>query len=147
MDFVPASQATNLISFVPIAALLIAALVFWYWHRRNKTGPSLLRDAIGEELDSLKTQILLVTTDSIPGQKIIRTIGYIEALSEIEASSDSDYRLAELDGLVKLAKSGLEAGANAIVGIRKINASYAQVGSQWRIARVSYTGTAVRTAG
>jgi uncharacterized protein YbjQ (UPF0145 family) len=33
--------------------------------------------------------------------------------------------------------------ANAIVGLRKSNAHYEQAGSQWRMSRVTYQGTAV----
>ena len=36
--------------------------------------------------------------------------------------------------------------ANAVVGIKKINAHYDQAGSQWRVSRVAYCGTAVVSA-
>jgi uncharacterized protein YbjQ (UPF0145 family) len=67
----------------------------------------------------------------------------VEALSDTEAASDWEYRLAEKQALLGLARQGLGIGANAIVGVRKSNAHYDQAGSKWRVARVTYAGTAV----
>lgn len=71
------------------------------------------------------------------------TIGYLESVSAVEAASDADYRLAETDALLNLARNALAHGANAIVGLRKTHAHYDQPGSQWRVSRVIYSGTAV----
>jgi len=79
----------------------------------------------------------------VPAQPILRTIGFVESMSAIEAASDADYRIAERDALLELARKALAKGANAIVGLRKTNAHYDQSGSQWRISRVAYSGTAV----
>ncbi|MEF8724907.1 MAG: hypothetical protein V5B30_20830 [Candidatus Accumulibacter delftensis] len=67
-----------------------------------------------------------VTTNAVPGERTVRTISYVEALSEAEAASDRAYRLAEKQALLDLARQGLALGANAIVGLRKSNAHYDQ---------------------
>lgn len=95
------------------------------------------------ELDLIKTQILLVTTDTLPGRRVVKTIGYVESLSETEAASDWEYRIAEKEALLALAQKAISIGANAVVGIKKINAHYDQAGSQWRVSRVTYCGTAI----
>ena len=74
-------------------------------------------------------------------------MGYIEALSEIEAASDLEYRLAEKDALLKLARKATGIGADAVVGVRKISAHYDQAGSKWRVSRVAYYGTALTLEG
>lgn len=91
----------------------------------------------------IRSQVLLVATDDVPGFKIAKTLGYVEALSPTEAASDWEYRLAEKDALLKLAQKARDIGANAVVGIRKTNAHYDQAGSQWGVSRVTYCGTAV----
>jgi hypothetical protein len=68
------------------------------------------------ELKIIRNEILLVTTNAVPGERTVRTIGYVEALSETEAASDWEYRLAEKQALLDLARQGLAMGANAIVG-------------------------------
>lgn len=67
---------------------------------------------------------------------------YLESTSTIEVASDADYRLAECDALLNLSRNAVDKGANAIVGLRKTHAHYDQPGSQWRVSRVIYSGTA-----
>ena len=73
----------------------------------------------------------------------MKTIGFVESMSGIEATSDADYLLAEREALLALGRQALAMGANAIVGLRKTNTNYDQAGSQWRVSRVTYLGTAV----
>ena len=82
----------------------------------------------------------------LPGCRVVKTIGYVESLSETEAGSDWEYRIAEKEALLGLAQKAVGIGANAVVGIKKINAHYDQAGSQWRVSRVAYCGTAVVSA-
>ena len=49
----------------------------------------------------------------------------------------------------RLKQSGMRwsvRGANAIIGLRKTHAHYDQPGSQWRVSRVIYSGTAIVVA-
>lgn len=138
-----ASHASSFIGMAPIVAILTAALIAFLWHRKNKPSDSPALNRINQELDALQKTMLLATTDSIPGVEITKTFGYVEALSDVEVASDRDYRLAERDALLRLAKAAQAKGANAVVGIRKSYAGYDQSGSQWRISRVTYSGTAV----
>jgi hypothetical protein len=129
-----ASHSSSFIGMAPIVAILAATFIAFLWHRKNKPSESPALNRINRELDALQETMLLATTDTVPGVEISKTIGYVEALSDVEVASDRDYRLAERDALLRLAK--------AVIGIRKAYAGYDQSGSQWRISRVTYTGTA-----
>lgn len=138
-----ASHASNLFGTLPLMALLLAVFAFLVWNRRDKAATEKRIAQLDQELELIRNQITLVTTDGFSGGRILKTVGYIEAISEIEAASAWEYRLAEKEAMLKLAKLALSLGANALIGIRKINASYDQSGSRWRISRVTYCGTAV----
>lgn len=138
-----ASHASSFIGVAPIVAILAATLIAFLWHRKNKTSEPLALKRINQELDALQKTMLLATTDTVLGVEITKTIGYVEALSDVEVASDRDYRLAERDALLRLAKAAQAKGANAVIGIRKAYAGYDQFGSQWRVSRVTYSGTAV----
>jgi hypothetical protein len=81
----------------------------------------------------------------VPDRRVVKTIGYVEDLSETEAASDWEYRIAEKDALLSTGTGKrLAYGRQCChVGIRKINAHYDQAGSQWRVSRVAYCGTAI----
>lgn len=139
-----ASHSNSFIGMAPIVAIIAATFIAILWHRKNKPSESPALNRVNRELDALQETILLATTDTVSGLEITKTLGYVEALSDVEVASDRDYRLAERDALLRLAKAAQTKGANAVIGIRKAYASYDQSGSQWRISRVAYTGTAVR---
>ena len=143
MTIAAATQSSSLLGVLPLFTLLLAGAAWLHWSHRSiaKVKPQL--DQLEHELDLIRSQVLLVTTDDVPGFKIAKTLGYVEALSPTEAASDWEYRLAEKDALLKLAQKARSIGANAVVGVRKINAQYDQSGSQWLVSRVAYCGTAV----
>ena len=143
MTIAAATQTNSLFGALPLFALLLAGAALLRWNRRSKTTAVPRIAQLERELDLIKSQILLVTTDMLPGCRVVKTIGYVEALSEIEAASDWEYRIAEKDALLRMARKAQNIGANAVVGLRKINAHYYQAGSQWRVSRVAYCGTAV----
>lgn len=143
MTIAAATQSGSLLGMLPLFALLLAGAALIRWGRISKAKLEPQLDQLEHELDLIKNQILLVTTDDLPGIGIAKTLGYIEALSPTEAASDWEYRLAEKDALLKLAQKARSIGANAVVGIRKTNAHYDQAGSQWQVSRVMYCGTAV----
>ena len=143
MTIAAATQSGGLFGALPLFALLLAGVALFRWIRKSKSMTEPKLDKLERELDLIKNQILLVTTDDLPGIGIAKTLGYIEALSPTEAASDCEYRLAEKDALLKLAQKTRSIGANAVVGIRKTNAHYDQAGSQWQVSRVMYCGTAV----
>ncbi len=143
MTIAAASQTSAIFSTLPLLALLLFVIAVFRWNRRSKTTTKRQLDQLERELKVIRNEILLVTTNAVPGERTVRTIGYVEALSEAEAASDWEYRLAEKQALLDLARQGLAMGANAIVGLRKSNAHYDQAGSQWRVSRVTYQGTAV----
>lgn len=137
------TQTSSFFGWMPIVALILAGLTLYRWNRRNKTVDHRRMDRMLSDLETIKHQVLLVSNDLPPSRAAIRTIGYLESVSAVEAASDADYRLAETDALLNLARNALAQGANAIVGLRKTHAHYDQPGSQWRVSRVIYSGTAV----
>ena len=143
MTIAAATQSSSLLGVLPLFALLLAGAALIRWNRRSRTTAVPQIAQLDSELDLIKKQILLVTTDDLPGIRIAKTLGYIEALSPTEAASDWEYRLAEKDALLKLAQKARSIGANAVVGVRKTNAHYDQAGSQWQVSRVTYCGMAV----
>jgi uncharacterized protein YbjQ (UPF0145 family) len=143
MTIAAATESSGLLGALPLFAIFLVGVALFRWIRKSKSMIEPKLDKLEHELELIRSQILLVTTDDVPGCKIAKTLGYIEALSPTEAASDWEYRLAEKDALLRLAKKARDMGANAVVGIRKTNAHYDQAGSQWRISRVTYCGTAV----
>ncbi len=141
-----ATQSSSLFGALPLFTLLLAGAALLRWNHRSRTTAEPRIAQLERELDLIKNQILLVTTDMLPGCRVVKTIGYVESLSETEAASDWDYRIAEKEALLGLAQNAIGIGANAVVGIKKINAHYDQAGSQWRVSRVAYCGTAVVSA-
>lgn len=143
MTIAAATQTSSIFGAFPLFALLVAGAALLRWNRRSKARMKPQLDQLEHELDLIRNQILLVTTDDVPSFRIAKTLGYVEALSESEVASDCEYRLAEKEALLKLAQKARDIGANAVVGIRKNNAQYDQAGSQWLVSRVTYCGTAV----
>ena len=143
MTIAAATQSSSLLGVLPLFALLLAGAALIRWGRRSKAKVEPQLDQLEHELDLIRAQILLTTTDDVPGFRIAKTLGYVEAISPTEAASDWEYRLAEKGALLRLAQKARDVGANAVVGVRKINAQYDQAGSQWLVSRVTYCGTAV----
>ena len=143
MTIAAATQTSNLLGGLPLFALLLAVVALIRWNGSPKAKVRRQLEQLEHDLDCAREQVLLVSTDYVPGRKTVETFGYVEALSETEAASDLEYRFAEKDALLRLAQKALGIGANAVVGVRKINAHYDQAGSKWRVSRVAYCGTAL----
>lgn len=143
MPIAAATHASNLFWSLPLFALLLAGVVMSRWNRRSKATTNRRLEQLERELASVRNRILLVTTSTVPGGRTVQTLGYVEALSDTEAASDWEFRLAEKEALLALARQAIVMEANAIVGVRKSNAHYDQAGSKWRVSRVTYMGTAV----
>lgn len=142
MSLAAATQMSSFFGWMPIVAFVLAGLTLYRWNRRNKTADHRRIHRMLSDLQAIKHQVLLVSTDQPPLKAVIRTLGYLESVSTVEVASDADYQLAECDALLTLARNALAKGANAIVGLRKTHAHYDQPGSQWRVSRVIYSGTA-----
>jgi uncharacterized protein YbjQ (UPF0145 family) len=130
-----AVQTSNLMAWLPLAVMLLAISILIKWGRQNRHRDIQRLNQLDTALTSIREQLFLVSTESVPERSIVKTIGFVESMSGIEATSDADYLLAE--------RQALAMGANAIVGLRKTNTHYDQAGSQWRVSRVTYLGTAV----
>lgn len=146
MSLAAATQTSSFFGWMPIVAFVLAGLTLYRWNRRNKTADHRRLDRMLSDLEAIKHQVQLVSTDQPPSKAVIRMLGYLESVSTVEVASDADYRLAECDALLNLARNAVAQGANAIVGLRKTHAHYDQPGSQWRVSRVIYSGTAAVVA-
>ena len=136
-------ETSGLLGALPLFSFLLAAVVLLRWSHSSKAIIKPQLDQLEHELDLIRSQVLLVTTDNLVGFRIVKTIGYVEALSPTEAASDWEYCIAEKDALLRLAQKARSVGGNAVIGLRKTTAHYDQVGSRWRVSRVTYSGTAV----
>lgn len=143
MPIAAATHTSDVFWFLPLFGLLLIVVVMFRWNRRAKATTNRRLDQVERELATVRSQILLVTTGGVSDGRTMKTLGYVEALSDTEATSDWEYRLAEKQALLSLARQGLAMGANAIVGVSKSHAHYDQAGSKWRVSRVAYLGTAV----
>jgi uncharacterized protein YbjQ (UPF0145 family) len=138
-----AVQTSDLMTWLPVAAILLAASILIKWGRQNRDRDTQRLNQLDSALASIREQLFLASTESVPERSIVKTIGFVESMSGIEAASDADYQLAEREALLALGRQALSLGANAIVCLRKTNSHYDQAGSQWRVSRVTYSGTAV----
>jgi uncharacterized protein YbjQ (UPF0145 family) len=85
-----------------------------------------------------------VFTHSIPADRVKETLGMVRGISDTEAGSPRDFRLAEQEALLIMLKQAHDLGANAVVGVALTTGTYETNGSQWQVSRPVYTGTAVR---
>jgi len=138
-----AVHTSSLMTWLPLTAILLAVSILIKWGRQNRHRDTTRLNQLDAALASIREQLFLVSTESVPERSIVKTIGFVESMSGIEATSDADYLLAEREALLELGRQALAMGANAIVGLRKTNTHYDQAGSQWRVSRVTYLGTAV----
>lgn len=138
-----ATQTTSLMGWLPLVAILFVTTILFKWSRQNRRHDTKRLAELDAALVTIREKVLLVSTESVSDHPIVKTIGFIESMSDIEVASDADYRLAERAALLALGRQALSMGANTIVGLRKTNAHYDQAGSQWKISRVAYSGTAV----
>ncbi|WP_200248502.1 heavy metal-binding domain-containing protein [Thiococcus pfennigii] len=101
--------------------------------------PQVLADALSRAQAQIK-----VFTYPLPDGKIKETLGIVRGISETEAGSRQEFRLAEQEALLLMLKQAYDRGANAVVGVRLTTGTYETSGSQWQVARPVYIGTAVR---
>jgi len=96
--------------------------------------------------DALKRAQAEVTvfTYALPPSDVKRTLGLVRGISDTEATTKRDFRLAEQEALLLMLKQAHDLGANAVVGVRLTTGTYEANGSQWQVSRPVYTGTAVR---
>ena len=96
--------------------------------------------------DALKRAQAEVTvfTYALPPSDVKRTLGLVRGISDTEATTKRDFRLAEQEALLLMLKQAHDLGANAVVGVRLTTGTYEANGSQWQVSRPIYTGTAVR---
>jgi len=61
--------------------------------------------------------VIIVTTDSIPGKKIVKTHGLVQASSGLQTGGGAD-SIAEIDARRDLMKEARRLGANAVIGMK-----------------------------
>ena len=95
--------------------------------------------------DALKRAQAEVTvfTYALPTGQVKKTFGLVRGISDTEATTKRDFRLAEQEALLLMLKQAHDLGANAVVGVRLTTGTYEANGSQWQVSRPVYTGTAV----
>ncbi len=102
------------------------------------------QEMLDEKIQNLKNQILVVSSNTIPGKEIKEILGIVRGISDTSASSDAEFKLAEKEALFKIMEESFKLGANAIVDLKSTTGSYQRQGSQWMVSKVIYIGTAVK---
>ena len=101
--------------------------------------PKVLAEALKRAQAEVK-----VFTHGIPPDRVKETLGMVRGVSDTEAASSRDFRLAEQEALLIMLKQAYDLGANAVVGVALTTGTYETSGSQWQVSRPVYTGTTVR---
>lgn len=141
------------VATVVFAAVVVAMIeaVLWQVQRRvqqaEKDGtlyrvedfPKVLAQALKRAQAEVE-----VFTYSLPAERVKDTLGIVRGVSDTEASSSRDFRLAEQEALLLMLKQAYDMGANAVVGVTLTTGTYETNGSKWQVSRPVYTGTAVR---
>ncbi len=90
----------------------------------------------------------IVSGETILGANIFRDIS--ASITDIIGGRSAAYEKSLIEAkniaLREMMEQAAGLGANAIVGLRKTHAHYDQPGSQWRVSRVIYSGTAAVVA-
>lgn len=68
------TQTSSFFGWMPIVAFILAGLTLYRWNRRNKTIDHRRIDRMLSDLETIKHQVLLVSTDLPPSRTAIRTI-------------------------------------------------------------------------
>jgi uncharacterized protein YbjQ (UPF0145 family) len=97
---------------------------------------------MSQALAGIRNRVKVFT--HLPSGEVKESLGLVRGISDIEASSQLDFELAEQEALYLMLKQARELGANAVVDARLTTGTYETNGSQWQVSRPVYTGTAVR---
>jgi uncharacterized protein YbjQ (UPF0145 family) len=152
-DLFSAGKPDSAVTALVVALALVAMLEFLFRRisrattkaeesrnlYRADTFPEVLADALTRTQAQIK-----VFTYPLPDGKIKETLGMVRGISETEASSGQELRLAEQEALLLMLKQAHDRGANAVVGVSLTTSTYETSGSQWQVSRPVYIGTAVR---
>jgi len=147
-EFEPMSSKFSLLSnffpfliFLVIFAVFIFFIIFIFYNQKRAKAKG---EALDKEIQRLRKQIIVTSSNFIPGREIKEVIGLVRGVSKTSASTDAEFRLAEKEALVEMMEEALRLGANAILDLKVTTGSYEQQGSQWMVSKVIYTGTAVK---
>ena len=142
--------AVNNIVFALVLLAMIEAviqlgprLLAWAEKSRNLYPADTFSEMLAQALSRAQAQVK-VFTYPLPAEAVKETLGMVRGVSETEASSSQDFRLAEQEALLLMLKHAHDLGANAVVGVSLTTGTYETNGSQWQVSRPVYTGTAVR---
>lgn len=148
----PGDQELTVASVI-FAALVVALIEIAFRHMQRRVRQAEQNGTLyrADEFPTILAQALKraqaevkVFTYSIPTHEVKETLGLVRGVSDTEASSSRDFRLAEQEALLLMLKQAYDMGANAVVGVTLTTGTYETNGSQWQVATPVYTGTAVR---
>ena len=96
---------------------------------------------ISEKLNTLKQEILIVTSNNIAGKNITKTLGIVRGISDTSANTKKEFNLAETEALFNMLSDAKNIGANAVTDVKISTVTYQN--STWPVSQVIYIGTAV----
>jgi uncharacterized protein YbjQ (UPF0145 family) len=134
----------------PITVIILGASPFFFifWALRVKKQKALKKiKIVDSRLKRIGNDVIAVTSGDFPGKTIKNTLGSVVGISDIAASTDEQFLLAEKEAMLNILTVAREMGANAVIGLRMSAGTYQQQGSQWMVTKVAYNGTAVQVGG
>ncbi|WP_299161795.1 hypothetical protein, partial [Accumulibacter sp.] len=73
MPIAAATPPSAIFSTLPLLALLLVIIAMFRWNRRSKTTTKRQLDQLEREFKVIRNEILLVTTNAVPGERTVRT--------------------------------------------------------------------------
>ena len=131
-----------------LLGLIIIPLPFWMGLiiRAQKRTALERAQSCNDEIDRLKSKIIVTTTQSVPGKEITAVLGPVKGTSPLEALSSEECDAAEQEAMLSLIKNAMAMGADAVVNAQLHTSSFEVQGSKWMKAKYLWTGTAVKLA-
>lgn len=124
--------------------IVLGVLYLFLKNRKAKKAYFKKVSFIEDEVRELKNEIMCVTSSSIYGKKIIKTLGSVKGTSQSIITTDESTRIADNEAMYEMLIEAKILGANAIVDIKMNTPTFEVSGSKWQTSQIIYTGTAVK---
>ncbi len=122
-------------------SFILFIIIYSNKHREKKA--AVTAATIDLQLNQKRREVTTVSTASVPGKNIASVIGAVSGISKTQATTKSEFELAEKEAMLAIIQNAQQLGANAIIDLKATTGSYQQQGSQWQVSQTLYSGTAV----
>jgi len=130
---------------IPILIVIFIVFVFFVFPALKKKKDMESMEIYSKKVNEITKEIVTSTSDSLPNAVIEKVLGIVKGVSKVQASTKSEFELAEKSAFYEMLKNAKEKGANGVISIKMSSGTYEQQGSKWQVSQIIYTGTAVIT--